>query len=122
MKKILLIEENKVVSSSLKFLLDNSGYTIKTAKDGKEGLSILSADYFDLTIIELRLPIINGTMLINMISESPFLKKRANKIFVMTSNSTEEMLEQMFELGADDYLKKPFSATEFLMRTKKLLN
>ncbi|TXF79561.1 response regulator transcription factor [Chryseobacterium sp.] len=122
MKKILLIEENKVVSSSLKFLLDNSGYTIKTAKDGKEGLRILSDDYFDLTIIELKLPVINGTMLISMISESPFLKKRANKIFVMTSNSTEEMLEQMFEMGADDYLKKPFSATEFLMRTKKLLN
>lgn len=122
MKKILLIEENKVIASSLKFILENSGYTIKTAKDGKEGLRILSAGYFDLTILELKLPVINGAMLMNMISESIFLRKRANKIFVMTSNSTEEMLEQMFEMGADDYLTKPFSATEFLVRTKKLLN
>lgn len=122
MKKILLIEENRVIADSLKFLMEHTGYNVQLAHDGETALDMLNENQFDLTVMELTLPLINGKELVNMFSENYKLKESANKVFILSANANEETMSQMFEMNVDDYLTKPFSSTEFLVRVKKLLN
>lgn len=122
MKKILLVEENRVIADSLKFLMEHTGYNVRLAYDGEAALDMLNENQFDLTVMELKLPLINGKELVNMISENYKLKESANKVFILSANANEDTMSQMFEMNVDDYLTKPFSSTEFLVRVKKLLN
>ena len=122
MKKILLVEENRVIADSLKFLMEHTGYSVQLAYDGEAALDMLNENQFDLTVMELKLPLINGKELVNMLSENYKLKESANKVFILSANANEETMSQMFEMNVDDYLTKPFSSTEFLVRVKKLLN
>ena len=122
MKKILLVEENRVIADSLKFLMEHTGYNVQLAYDGEAALDMLNENQFDLTVMELKLPLINGKELVNMLSENYKLKESANKVFILSANANEETMSQMFEMNVDDYLTKPFSSTEFLVRVKKLLN
>lgn len=122
MKKILLVEQNRVIADSLKFLMEHTGYNVQLAYDGEAALDMLNENQFDLTVMELTLPLINGKELVNMFSENYKLKESANKVFILSANANEETMSQMFEMNVDDYLTKPFSSTEFLVRVKKLLN
>ena len=122
MKKILLVEQNRVIADSLKFLMEHTGYNVQLAYDGETALDMLNENQFDLTVMELTLPLINGKELVNMFSENYKLKESANKVFILSANANEETMSQMFEMNVDDYLTKPFSSTEFLVRVKKLLN
>lgn len=122
MKKILLIEENRVIADSLQFLMEHTGYNVQLAHDGEAALDILNRDQFDLTVMELKIPFINGKELVQLISGDVKLKESANKVFILSANANEETMSQMFEMNVDDYLTKPFSSTEFLVRVKKLLN
>lgn len=122
MKKILLIEENKVIADSLKFLMEHTGYNVHLAHDGEAALDILNKNQFDLTVLELKIPFINGKELVNLISCDLKLKERANKVFILSTSANENTMSLMFDMNVDDYLTKPFSSTEFLVRVKKLLN
>lgn len=72
--------------------------------------------------MELKIPFINGKELVQLISGDVKLKESANKIFILSANANENTMSLMFEMNVDDYLTKPFSSTEFLVRVKKVLN
>jgi len=114
-EKILVVEDEakirKIINS---YLADD--YQITEAADGKEALKYFKESDFDLIILDLMLPKISGEKVcqkIRQISEIP--------IIMLTAKSSEENKIEGFNYGADDYLTKPFSPRELLMRTKAIL-
>ena len=115
MEKILVVEDEMKIRKIIKSYLQDE-YHISEAVDGEEALNIFKSENFDLIILDLMLPKISGEEVcqkIRQISEIP--------IIMLTAKSTEEDKISGFNYGADDYLTKPFSPRELLVRTKAIL-
>ncbi len=113
MKQILIIEDDKSISEIQKDYLEMSGYKVICAYDGEEGLKILQQQKVDLAVLDLMLPKTDGMEILRQIGE--------NKDFpiVVLSAKGEEMSKiKALNLGADDYITKPFSMGEFVARIK----
>jgi DNA-binding response OmpR family regulator len=98
--------------------LKRDGFEIITAFDGKKGQEQIDNAEFDLMIIDLLMPYINGLELIE------YVRRKLGKsipIIVLSSVGLEETVLRAFELGADDYVVKPFSPNELSIRVKRLL-
>ncbi|PZD76759.1 response regulator transcription factor [Mesonia sp. K7] len=118
MKKILIIEDNPMVANALDFKLSKMGYRIITASDGREAKRIIETDQFDLIITDLMLPFISGTELIEHI-------KKLNHdlpIIVLSTSNQEEIIMNAFQLGVEDFITKPFSPNELLLRVKRIIS
>ena len=115
--KILIIEDETKVAAFIKDGLEESGYTADIAYDGMIGKSLALTDDYDLIILDINLPVLNGFQLCSAIRES----NNAVPILMLTALSRMEDKLQGFELGADDYLPKPFEFKELLARIKALL-
>ena len=115
MKNILIIEDEIKIRKLIKSYLSED-FIISEADNGKKGLEIFSEDEFDLIVLDLMLPKISGEEVcqkIRQISDIP--------IIMLTAKSSEEDKVNGFNYGADDYLTKPFSPRELLMRIKAIL-
>lgn len=115
MEKILLVEDEAKIRKVIKSYLKED-YEIFEAVDGEIALEIFKKNEFDLIILDLMLPKISGEEVcqkIRQISEIP--------IIMLTAKSSEENKIEGFNFGADDYLTKPFSPRELLLRTKAIL-
>lgn len=115
MEKILVVEDEAKIRKIIKSYLKED-YIISEAVDGEEALEIFQNNDFDLIILDLMLPKISGEEVcqkIRQISETP--------IIMLTAKSSEENKIDGFNYGADDYLTKPFSPRELLVRTKAIL-
>lgn len=114
--RILLIEDEKDTAQILKRNLDNY-FTVEVAYSGEEGEYLASVNDYDLIILDLMLPDMNGMEVTR--------KLRDNKIFtpilVLTAQFETESKIKALDLGADDYLTKPFSIEELLARIRALL-
>ena len=115
MEKILVVEDESKIRKIIRSYLEED-YQIFEAVDGQEALEIFKNDEFDLIILDLMLPKISGEEVcqkIRQVSETP--------IIMLTAKSSEENKVDGFNFGADDYLTKPFSPRELLLRTKAIL-
>lgn len=115
MKKILLVEDEAKIRKVVKSYLEEE-FTIFEAEDGKKALELFSKESFDLIILDLMLPKISGEEVgqkIRQVSDIP--------IIMLTAKSSEENKIAGFNYGADDYLTKPFSPRELLLRIKAIL-
>lgn len=115
MKNILIIEDEAKIRKLIKSYLTGE-YKISEADNGKKGLEIFSENNFDLIVLDLMLPEISGEEVcqkIRQISDIP--------IIMLTAKSSEEDKVNGFNYGADDYITKPFSPRELLMRIKAVL-
>ncbi|MFI2743645.1 response regulator transcription factor [Zhouia sp. PK063] len=118
MKRILVIEDNPMVVHALDFKLTKVGYEIVTAEDGRKAKQLIETQAFDLIITDLMLPFINGSELIEFIKElHPNLP-----IMVLSTANQEETITNIFELGVEDYITKPFSPNELILRVKRILH
>lgn len=117
MKKILLVEDEAHVVSFIKKGLTEEGYEVSVALDGKTGLSMLRNNNFDLAIIDIMLPELNGLGLCREIR----LTDRQTPILFLSALGTTENIVAGLEAGADDYLVKPFKFIELVARIKTLL-
>jgi DNA-binding response OmpR family regulator len=115
--KILLVEDDKDLQESLKELFVEAGYFVKTASDGVEALKQVNNNEFDLVILDLGLPIMSG--------ESVCLEIRKKfpdmRIIILTAKDTTPDIISGLNLGADDYITKPFVVDELLARVKARL-
>ena len=112
-KKILIIEDEKPISDSIKFNLIKEGYGVETAYDGQEGLDkALSCDC-DLVLLDIMLPIMSGFEVCKKIRETSEMP-----IIMLTAKEEEADKVLGLELGADDYITKPFGMRELLARIK----
>ncbi len=114
---ILIVEDEKKITESLKKGLEELHYEVSAAYDGRIGEKLFEQQPFDLVILDINLPGINGLELCNRIRQ----KNKAVPILMLTTfGSVEDKLEG-FDAGADDYMVKPFSFAELMARVRVLL-
>jgi DNA-binding response OmpR family regulator len=113
---ILAIDDEPHVLKLVKANLESSGYKILTAADGEEAVRTVERELPDLVLLDLMLPKMDGFAVCRRIREFS-----AVPVIMLTARSAQVDLIHGFEVGADDYLTKPFSATELLMRVQAVL-
>jgi two-component system, OmpR family, response regulator VicR len=118
MKKILVAEDNKLILETIAHSLSREGYEIIKALDGKECLKILETTEVDLLITDLYMPYVNGHEVISILRDE---RKKTIPILVLSAGGAEDIVCKAFDLGADDFMVKPFSLVELNVRVRKLL-
>lgn len=113
MKKILVVDDEKPISDIIKFNLENEGYEVVTAFDGEEALEKVEEEHPDLLVLDIMLPKIDGLEVVREVR-----KKYNMPIIMATAKETEIDKVLGLELGADDYVTKPFSNRELVARVK----
>lgn len=119
MKKteILLVEDEESLAVGLEFNLTAEGYNVTRSKDGREALELYENNNFDLIILDIMLPYVDGFEVARKIRETnPQLP-----ILMLTARTRSEDKIHGLELGADDYMTKPFHLAELLLRVKGML-
>ncbi|HER0632747.1 TPA: response regulator transcription factor [Streptococcus pyogenes] len=113
MKKILIVDDEKPISDIIKFNLTKEGYDIVTAFDGREAVTIFEEEKSDLIILDLMLPELDG------LEVAKEIRKTSHVPIIMLSAKDSEFDKVIgLEIGADDYVTKPFSNRELLARVK----
>lgn len=112
-KKVLIIEDEVSISDIVKFNLVKEGYEVETAYDGQDGLKKALDDDFDLILLDIMLPYMDGFQVCRRVREN------SNVPIIMVTAKEEEVDKVLgLELGADDYLTKPFGMRELIARVK----
>ncbi len=114
--KILVVDDEQVLVKGMKFNLENEGYTVETAYDGKTAVELARVGGFDLILLDLMMPEVDGLtacMQIREFSNVPIIMLTAR------GEDTDKLLG--FEYGADDYVTKPFNILELKARIRALL-
>ena len=117
MKKVLVIEDDKSIADLLEIHLKDLNCEVTTKMDGSEGLKSATSDPFDLIVLDLMLPKVDGLEICKEVRR----KDIYTPILMLTSKSEEMDKVLGLEVGADDYLTKPFSIREFIARAKAIL-
>ena len=115
-QKILVIEDEEGIIHLLNLYLRDAGYTVVVARDGADGLELHAREHPDLVILDIMLPALDGFEVCRRIrtwSKTPIL--------MLTARGDEDDRIQGLELGADDYLVKPFSPRELVSRVRAIL-
>ena len=116
MKKILVVDDEKPISAIIKFNMVKEGYEVVTAFDGREALEMFEAERPDILILDLMLPELDG------LEVARTIRKTSNvPIIVLSAKDSEFDKVIGLEIGADDYMTKPFSNRELQARVKAIL-
>ena len=115
--KILLVEDEENLALGLEYNLSEEGYKVTLARDGKEAIKFFDESDFDLIVLDIMLPYFNGFEIAKHIRE----KHPQMPILMLTARTQVEDRVKGLELGADDYLTKPFHLKELLLRIKGML-
>ena len=114
--KILIIEDDKSISNFMKAVLMSNGYDVLTAFTGAEAFSVISSHCPDLVLLDLGLPDIDGSAIIDVVRQWTQLP-----IIVVSARDSEKDKVRALDSGADDYITKPFSPDELLARVRVAL-
>ena len=117
MKRILIVDDDDEIRDLLEFDVSHSGYFVDTASDGKEGLQKALNNSYDLILLDVMMPKMNGFDVCKNIRQA----KLAIPILMLTAKGTINDKTVGFDCGADDYLVKPFDIQEVLLRIRVLL-
>ena len=116
-KRILIVDDDDEIRELLEFDVRASGYFVDTAKDGLEGLNKALNNSYDLILLDVMMPKMNGFDVCKNIRQA----KLAIPILMLTAKGTIDDKTEGFDCGADDYLVKPFDVQEVLLRIRVLL-
>ncbi len=116
--KILIVEDDIALLESLEDLLEDSGYSVKTATNSDDALNLTFNNQFDLYLLDINIPFTNGIELLKSLRDAD---DKTPAIF-LTSYKEKQKLKEGFLSGGDDYITKPFDNDELLLRIKALLN
>lgn len=115
-KKILVVDDEKKILEAVKAYLENAGYTVYTAEDGTEALALFDELSPELLILDLMLPKLSGEAVCQQIR-----RRSRVPIIMLTAKAAEGDKIGGFDIGADDYVTKPFSPRELVVRVQSLL-
>lgn len=115
--RILLTEDNKTLSTVIRDILEINKYEVILCKNGEEGLATYRTQKFDLLLVDIMMPKMDG---ISMVKEIRRLDQRVPIIFITAKDMKDDKVEG-FRAGADDYIVKPFSTEELLLRIEAIL-
>ena len=116
-RKILIVEDERKIADTLKFGLEEKGYRVDVAYDGNIGYRLFKSYQFNLVILDINLPGINGFELCKMIRR----ENRNIPIIMVTSLPTIDDKIEGYDSGTDDYIVKPFEFKELLLKIRVLL-
>jgi two-component system phosphate regulon response regulator PhoB len=119
MKKIFVIDDEPDLCELVRINLDQAGYQVETASSGRDALQAIRRSQPDLVILDLMLPDVPGAQLCQKMRSDPEL--RDMPVIMLTAKATEVDRIAGFELGADDYVTKPFSPRELVLRVAAVL-
>ena len=115
--KILLVEDDRSISRFIAKGLKEKGYVVDVSPDGEEGLQLLLNQSYDLVVLDILLPGLNGYEILKTMRD----RKVGTPVICLTAKGEQEDIVQGLELGADDYLVKPFSFAELQARISAVL-
>ncbi len=118
--RILIVEDDLFQIKLLRFKLVKDGYQVDYATNGLEALEKLKNNKYDLILCDIMMPGMDGFLFIKKIKEHPRWKDIP--LIFLTARTDEPSIVKGLELGADDYLTKPFSPQELSVRIKKVLS
>jgi DNA-binding response OmpR family regulator len=119
MVEVLLVEDDEAIGDLVKYNLERQGFAVDWVLDGKEALDRLNEKKYDIIILDLMLPSVDGLELCRKIRSEG--KNRETPIIVLTALGDEDTKVKGFSAGADDYVTKPFSVKELLARIEAVL-
>lgn len=115
--KVLLVEDDSTLSFIIEDALDREGFDVIAASDGEDGLRKFGSDDPDIVVADVMMPKLDGFSMVKLIrAQSP-----AVPVLFLTARTSIDDLLHGFELGANDYIRKPFQIAELLVRIKALL-
>lgn len=114
--RVLLAEDDKNLGTLLKTYLDSKGYEVTLCVNGKEALQMFKRRLFEFAILDVMMPQLDGFSLAQMIRE-----KSKMPIIFLTARNMQDDIIRGFNIGADDYITKPFSMEELMMRIQAIL-
>ena len=117
--RIAVIEDDADLSFTMRINLEREGYAVETFQNGQAGFAALQDEGFDFLLLDLNLPDLDGFTICRELRRRP--ETRALPILMLTARSSEQDRVMGLELGADDYLTKPFSVRELLARVGAIL-
>ena len=115
--KILLLEDDLLFGETIVDLLEDEGYAVEHFANGQDALDATFREKFDLYLLDINVPLINGLSLLKELREA----KDTTPTIFLTSRKDKESLEEGFLNGGDDYITKPFDMDEMLLRIKAVL-
>jgi two-component system OmpR family response regulator len=115
--RLLLVEDDLPLAEALTALLAGSGHAVDCVNDGRPAAALLLAEQFELVILDLNLPGLDGLALLRRIRA----RTPSPAVMILTARGTPEDRVRGLDLGADDYLPKPFDVREFEARVRSLL-
>ena len=118
-KKLLIVEDEEDLRIVLQYSLQKEGFIVHTTSHGSEGITLCKKVKPDLVILDLNLPDMSGIDVCSTIRSTSGIENVA--ILMLTAKTQEQDRVKGFEVGADDYVLKPFSTKELILRNKALL-
>ena len=116
--KILIAEDQPMVLKAVEFKMKKMGYEIITAIDGQQAIEFFDSEKPDIVITDLYMPFSTGLEVISYIRDTC---KSSVPILVLSTVGAEGMIVEAFDLGANDYIQKPFKPNELVSRVKRLI-
>jgi len=113
---ILIVEDDPYIVNILEFVLEDEGYTVMKAESGEDGWAVIKSSHIDLVLLDINLPGVDGLKVCNKIK-----KQYSIPVIIVSSRDRDDDVISGLEIGADDYIKKPFNHKEVILRIGKLL-
>src|SRR2546428_1194320 len=117
MRVLIIEDEPRLAENIARSLRESAGYAVDIAPDGDEGLFLAESNAYDVVLLDLMLPHLDGMQLLTRIRQSG----QHTPVLVLTARDDKESVVALLNAGADDYLTKPFDLGELLARTKALI-
>ena len=118
-KKILVADDEPNIVTALEFLLERSGYQVRTARNGDEALKAIESDPPDLVLLDIMMPVKSGYEVCKRIRDEPAW--RQIKVVMLSAKGRDAEVAKGLAMGADLYVTKPFSTRELLSQIKAVL-
>ena len=118
MLKILIAEDDRELRRLFAHVLIKNGYTVKEVGDGKEALDAIDAEYFDLIISDIMMPIMDGYEFVRLLREAG----NTTPVLMITAKDAFDDMRKGFVSGTDDYMVKPINENEMVLRVQALLH
>lgn len=118
-RKVLLVEDDEMIREVIRQLLEREGYEVTECNDGSSALRSAYENTYSIILSDILMPQLNGLELLRRLREMP--ETEQTPVVMLTSMGKDEDVHRGFELGANDYIVKPFSPSELLSRVRRLL-
>jgi two-component system, OmpR family, response regulator MtrA len=119
-KTVLVVDDEQDILDLVRFRLEHDGYRVITASDGEAGLSLARAERPDLCVLDVMMPKLSGLEVLAQLRDDP--STAAIRVILLTARGQDADVDRGFELGAHDYVTKPFSPKELRRRVHAQLS